>query len=100
MSFLKATEGLLKTVNAVFGTSATYTQLDGGVVTTIKGVFDHVYFETQHYNGRQSIFKITLADLPSEPGEGDTILIGSTLYQLIGHEPDAHGSTTLIIEKA
>ena len=31
MSFLKATQGLLKTVNAVFGTTAIYTQLDGGV---------------------------------------------------------------------
>ena len=75
-------------------------RLSDGVTTIIKGVFDIVYFETQQYNGRQSIFKITLADLTQQPVEGDTILIGSTSYRVVGHEPDAFGSTTLIIEKA
>ena len=100
MSFLKATEALLKAVNTTFGTEATYTQTDGGVVTTLKGVFDRVYVEIQDYNGMSAVFKITLADLPAEPAEDDTLLIGSTTYAVRHCEPDAHGSATLILKKA
>lgn len=99
MSFLKATEALQKAVNNVFGISVTYTTFGSGLVTTIKGVFDSAFTDVMGVTSNLPRLSIKLSDLAAEPTEGDTILIGTTTYMVTEHEPDGHGTTTLLLRK-
>lgn len=99
MSFSRAIDAVFKTVNSVFGTSATYTYSAGGPTSTLKGVFDNAFVEINGVTSRKPIFKIRLADLTSSPVEGDTILINSVNYTVRDSQADGLGSSTLILEK-
>lgn len=99
MSFSKATDALLKSVNKVFGISATYTYLSSGLTSSIKGVFDNAFVEVNGIATKTPTFRIRLADLTAEPTDGDQILIGTVSYYIRLHEADSHGATILILER-
>ncbi len=99
MSFSRASDAVLKAVNSVFGTSATYTYSADDSTSTIKGVFDNAFVEIQGITSMKPIFKIRLADLDAEPVQGDTVLINSILYVVQDSQSDAHGGSTLILER-
>lgn len=91
---------LISTINSVFGSEATYSYLDGSPDSAIKGVFDNAFVEVNGVATKKPALKnVNLSDLSAEPVEGDTVTINSVGYTVMGHEPDGHGTTILILEK-
>ena len=93
-------DGLISSINSVFGSTVTYSYQDGSPDSEIKGVFDNAFVEVNGIESKRPILKnVKLTDLTAEPAEGDTVEIDSTSYTVRWHEPDSFGSTTLILEK-
>lgn len=104
MSFSKAFDSVLRTVNATFGSTATYTHIADGTTDTLKGVLDNAFVEIgggfTQVNAMRPVFRIRLADLSGAPQEGDTLTVNSNTYMVKENQDDAFGGSTLILEKA
>lgn len=80
-----------------FGVTATYNG-----ATPINGIFDAAYFEPEAGFGgiqlSQPVFLCRTADVPSAT-HGQTLVVNSVNYQIVGVEPDGTGMTLLKLEK-
>ncbi len=99
MSFSNASSAVLKLVNRVMGIAVTYTYLESGETSEIKGVFDNAFVEILGVSTLKPILKIRLSDLDAEPLEGDTVSIDSVEYKVLDHQPDSHGASVIILQK-
>jgi hypothetical protein len=100
MSFQDSADALFKGLNKVFGTTATYTYASDSSTQELDGVFENGFIEVNGVITKTPLFKnVILDDLTDEPTDTDTLTINSVIYIVRSHEPDSHGSTTLILEK-
>lgn len=98
MSFSDAADAVLKATNRTFGTTCTYTYLAGGT-SSISGVFDNAFVEIEGFITKKPTLRIRLADLDSDPVEGDEVTINSTEYTVRENRVDSFGGSLLILEK-
>jgi len=85
-----------------FGVAASYTPA-GGSATTVNGIFDNEYFETDAggevaFALQQPMFHCRTADVASA-AEGDAITISGTDYIVRNVRPDGTGMTMLMLEE-
>lgn len=64
---------------------------------TVAGIFDNQFVEVLGVEGLRPIFTCAASDVPSI-GHGDNVTINSTLYKVVGVQPDGTGLTSLILE--
>lgn len=86
-----------------FGVNATYTSVASGTPVSIKGIFDHEFYEadaggTVGFAIEQPIFTCRTSDV-SDAGEGDAITINSTDYTVRVIRNDGTGVTVLALEE-
>lgn len=84
-----------------FGSAATYTP-DGGVASTVNGIFDNDFIEVDTGGGvgfamQQPRFLCRTADVASA-AEGDAITISGISYTIRIVQDDGTGITTLVLE--
>lgn len=70
--------------------------------TTVNGIFDKLYLETDAgiggVQGNQPVFVCKAADV-SAVAHGDTLAISGTTYKVVGVEPDGTGLVLLRLEE-
>lgn len=64
---------------------------------SIDGIFGNQFFEVGGVESSRPTFLTTAAAVPNDP-HGNTIVIDSINYLIVGHEPDGTGFITLILE--
>ena len=64
---------------------------------SINGIFGNEFVEINGIESSRPIFLATAADVPDDP-HGNTIVIDSINYLIVGHQPDGTGLITLILE--
>ena len=64
---------------------------------SIDGIFGNQFVEIGGIESSRPTFLTTDTDFPSDP-HGNTIVIESINYLIVGHQPDATGLVTLILE--
>lgn len=87
-----------------FGSAATYAPTGGGSASTVYGIFDDEYVQTDldapaPVSGTSPRFTCRTADLTGGGAYDDTLTIGSTVYKVRVIRPDGTGMTTLWLEK-
>jgi Mg/Co/Ni transporter MgtE len=101
MSFSDAFDALVNTVNSVFGSTVTYSYLNGDPDSEIEAVFDNAFVEVNGVTTQKPILKnVRLEDLTSAPVQGDTVTINEIEYTVQDSQLDTFGTTTLILEKS
>lgn len=100
MSFEDTKDAMFDEINSVFGQDVIYTFIADSSTVTIRGVFENAFVEVDGISTKQPILRnVILEELGADPVEGDQVEIDSIDYVVRYHEPDSHGSTTLILEK-
>ncbi len=74
-----------------FGVAAVYQE------TTIKGIFGNEFVEINGVESSRPTYLTAVTDVPDDP-HGNTIVINAINYKIVGHQPDATGLITLILE--
>lgn len=103
MSWKDDLNNLRKSCVQAFGVPVDYTPI-GLSVITIDAIFDRSYIEidpeTQAViSSYTPMLFIDLGDLPSEPKNGDRVLIEGDNYRVESSEPDGKGGSRLPLRK-
>lgn len=87
-----------------FGQAAEY-RPDVGPSVTVNGIYDVQYVDLLDgetgvpIEGRRRTFECRTADLPSDAGHGDRLIIGTEHFTIRGRRPDGEGVTVLVLEE-
>lgn len=99
MSFKSLSDKIVNQTNKVFGEEVTYTPRTGDP-TSIKGIFDNAWVDVEGVVSLRPTLRIRLSDLENEPGKGDEVTIEEVDYRVLESRIDAHGGSTLVLQKA
>lgn len=80
-----------------FGTAATFTHI-GGSPVSVAGIFDASFEDPLGIEGRFPRFVCPVSAVPSV-GHGDSLVIGSVSYKVVGVKPDGTGIMLLTLQE-
>lgn len=66
--------------------------------STLIGIFDNAYFETEGIQGSQPVFTCPTASVPNAL-HGDELVRNGVTYRVVGVEPDGTSLTLLRLER-
>jgi hypothetical protein len=90
---------MVEDLSAFFSTSDFAVAATYNGAATVNGIFDRAYLEPlgNGVEGSAPVFTCAAADIPAST-QGDTLVIASATYKVVGVEPDGTGIVVLRLE--